>query len=68
MKYFEVVFNDSFSIACRGKRIPTIEEAEVFCYPDVEMFGDIVCIVEINYEEVVKLFDTTGIDYWPIFS
>lgn len=68
MKYFEVEFEDTYSIACRGVRVPSIEEATQFCRDEVKEFGDIVSVTEIPLAEVIMFFDSEDIDNWPIFE
>ena len=68
MIYFEVEFADGYSIACKGERIPTIEETAVFCSADIEKYGSVVSVTEIGYDEMAKFFDIDDIDNWPIFK
>lgn len=68
MLYFEVEFVDGYSIACKGERVPNIDEATVFCDADVKEYGPIISVTKIDYDEVVKFFDTDGIESWPVFE
>ena len=51
MIYFEAEFDNGDSICCRGKRLPTIAEANIFCAADVKINGEVVSVVEISVEE-----------------
>lgn len=68
MKYFEVEFEDGYSISCKGIEIPTIEQANVFCTKEVSMYGSVISVGEIDREEVNLFFDTDNIDNWPVFG
>ena len=68
MLYFEVEFSDGYSIACKGERIPNIQEASVFCATDVEQYGPVASVTAIDYDEVVRFYDTEKIDSWPVFK
>lgn len=68
MKYFEADFEDGYSVACRGLRIPTIAEANEFCTRDFKECGQVVEVLEIDFEEVKLFFDTDNFDNWPIFG
>ena len=68
MIYFEAEFDNGGSICCRGKRLPTIAEANIFCAADVKINGEVVSVVEISAEEANLFFDTDNIDAWPIFK
>jgi len=68
MKYFEVEFDNGYSICCRGERVPNIEEAAVFCAADSKENGMIVSVAEIDLDEAKRFFDTENMDNWPIFK
>jgi hypothetical protein len=68
VKYFEVKFADGYSIACKGERVPSLDEVKVFCVASAATFGEIVCVLEIDYDEVVNHFDTDNIENWPVFK
>lgn len=68
MIYFEIEFEDGYSMACKGNRIPNVDEAATFYATDVEKFGVIVSVMEIDFDEVKRFFDTDNIDNWPIFE
>ncbi len=72
MKYFEVFFDNGedtdFTIACRGYRIPTLDEARVFCAEDAKMFGPIYDVTEICERDFYANFDTEDMNNKPIFG
>ena len=67
MKYFEVEFENEYSIACKGERVPSIDEARRLCSAEVSLYGDVAVVKEIVYEEVVLFFDTDNIESWPVY-
>lgn len=65
MKFYEVEFEDGFSIAIKGTRMPTVEEAEHFCQ---YKYAKAVNVLEITEEEARNFFDCSKIDDWPVFN
>lgn len=68
MKYFEVEFTNGYSICCKGVRVPSIEEADVFFAADAKENGMVVLVLETDLDDAIKFFDTENIDSWPVFN
>ena len=65
MNYYEVMFEDGFAIAIKGKREPTIEEAQKFCHYE---YANVIEFLSLEEEEMREYFDCSNIDNWPIFG
>lgn len=68
MKYFEVEFENTFSVACKGLRVPSDKEASKFCAKEVADNGEVISVIEIPLTEVETFFDVENISKWPIFE
>ena len=86
IKYYEIEFanideNSSFadldpdadefySICIRGRRKPSIKEAEEFCAEDMEQSGNniVVNVSELTPEEAHAFYDMDREDTFPIFE
>ena len=64
-KFYEVMFNDGFSIAIKGIREPTLREAAQFCGYG---FGCPTEVKEIPESDVIDFFDHDNIESWPVFG
>lgn len=69
-RYFEITFNDGYSICIRGMRRPTLDEATIFCKSDMEYFGlkNVVEVIEIDKKEAHDFFDMENESVYPIFG
>lgn len=65
MKYYEVMFDDGYSIAIKAEREPTLEEAQEFCQ---YKYGKAIEVLQIDEYETRTFFDCSNIDNWPIFG
>ena len=86
IKYYEIEFanideNSSFddlepdadeyySICIRGRRKPSIKEAEEFCAEDMKMSGNniVVNVSELTSEEAHRFYDMDREGTFPIFE
>ena len=69
INYYEVEFNDGYSICILGERKPTIEEASVFLKEDCEKIKTIVANVqEIDSDEAHTFFYMVNEANFPIFK
>ena len=77
IKFYEVSFNHDYSIAIKGVRKPSNDEAQKFLQSQInEEFKNIrdpssfkvTDVREIPESEVRAFFDTKSIDKWPVFG
>ena len=70
IRYFELYFNDGYSMIVKAVKEPTIDEAEDFIRLDMDIMGyeHIDEIIEWTREEAVTAFDFSSEDFWPIFG
>lgn len=68
IRFFEVMFDDGYSIAIKATRRPLCAEAYKFTLPDNKRGHAVTEIVELTENEVRQFFDCTHIDNWPVFQ
>ena len=86
IKYYEIEFanvdensdisdlepdaDEFYSICIRGRRKPSIKEAEEFCRKDMAMSGNniVVNVAELTPEEAHAFYDMDREDELPVFS
>ena len=72
MIYFEACFDNGHdkdgSIACKGKRIPTVSEAQEFLKADSANYGVVYEVNELDEYTLHSCFDTENIANWPVFG
>lgn len=70
MRYFELCFEDGYSMIIKAVREPSIEEAERFIEVDMKNMGynHISEIFEWTREEAESSFDFSGEAFWPVFG
>ena len=68
IRFFEVMFEDGYSIAIKATRRPLCTEAYKFTLPDNKRGHAVTEIVELTEDEVRQFFDCTHIDNWPVFQ
>ena len=68
VNYYELEFDDEYSICIKGERKPTVEEANIFAKADCEKFGaSIIDVLEISDKEAHMSFDMEKEESFPIF-
>lgn len=77
IKFYEIEFKDGYSMAIKGIRQPTIEEAQDF-YDKTIGFDKtslartdattVVNVLDITEDETKHFFDTRNIDNWEVFG
>lgn len=69
-KYYEVEFEDTYSMVIKGKRIPTYKEVEEFLKEDMKNMGvkEVVSVIEISEDEARLFFDFSNEKNWPVFG
>lgn len=68
IKYYEVSLADGYSIAIKGVRAPSLDEASLFLKRDLKPGDKVVDVTEIPEEEVRLFFECEYIDQWPVFG
>lgn len=68
IKYYEVSLADGYSIAIKGVRAPSLDEAALFLKRDLRPGDKVVDVTEIPEEEVRLFFECEYIDQWPVFG
>jgi hypothetical protein len=67
--YYEVEFNDGYSICIKGKRQPSIEEANEFLKEDCKNLKVFVTnVIEIDNYEAHEFFDMEHEEKYPVFQ
>lgn len=68
-KYYEVEFEDTYSMVIKAKRRPTYKEAEEFLKEDMKNMGvkEVVSVTEISEDEARLFFDFSNEKNWPVF-
>lgn len=69
-KYYEVEFEDTYSMVIKAKRRPTYKEAEEFLKEDMKNMGvkEVVSVTEISEDEARLFFDFSNEKNWPVFE
>lgn len=69
-KYYEIEFEDTYSMVIKAKRRPTYKEAEEFLKEDMKNMGvkEVVSITEISEDEARLFFDFSNEKNWPVFG
>lgn len=69
-KYFEVEFEDTYSMVIKVKRRPTYKEVEEFLKEDMKNMGvkEVVSVTEISEDEARLFFDFSNEKNWPVFG
>jgi len=65
IKFYEVLFDDGFSIAIKALWRPSISDATKFCQ---YKFAPVNEVIEIPESEVRTFFDCSHIDEWPVYG
>lgn len=69
-KYYEVEFEDTYSMVIKAKRRPTYKEAEEFLKEDMKNMGvkEVVSVTEISEDEARLFFDFSNEKNWSVFG
>ena len=69
-KYYEIEFEDTYSMVIKAKRRPTYKEAEEFLQEDMKNMGvkEVVSVTEISEDEARLFFDFSNEKNWPVFG
>lgn len=65
VKFYEVEFDDGFSIAIKSLYAPSHKDAAGFCF---YRYGSVKSVTEIPESEVRAFFDCSNIDKWPVLG
>jgi hypothetical protein len=70
IKYYEIDFNNEYSICIIGTRQPTIQEATEFCKKDMEKYDatEVVFIAEADYNTAHSCYDMDDEELFPVFG
>ena len=73
--FYEIFFADGYSIAIKGVRMPTVNEAQNFYDTTSRRVGalhddahTVTEVKEITEYETKTFFDCSKIDEWPVFG
>lgn len=70
IRYFEVDFENEFSMCIKGNRRPAKKDATLFLKNDIESLhlGKIIKITEIDYDYAHNGYEMEEEDRYPVFS
>lgn len=68
-QYFEIQFEDEYSMCIRGIREPSLEEARCFCAYEIQMWeADVIMVYPIEEKEARLFYDFDYESDWPVFG
>lgn len=68
IKFFEVDFENGYSLCIKSFREPSIDDANRWLASDVIQFGSVTGVYPIEETEARKFYDFENETQWPVFG